>query len=81
MFLDFEFTTVPNSAAELGVYNGDVMWLSFVASAVAAVSLQYIDPFGTAKLVLFQVTGSDEPWRFFELIPWGILGVIGVSLT
>lgn len=26
-----------------------------MASAIAAVSLQYIDPFGTSKLVLFQV--------------------------
>jgi len=33
----------------------DVMWRGFVASAVAAVSLQWVDPFGTAKLVLFQV--------------------------
>ena len=31
------------------------MWRGFVTSVVAAVSLQYIDPFGTAKLVLFQV--------------------------
>lgn len=33
----------------------DVMWTGFVASAVAAVALQYVDPFGTSKLVLFQV--------------------------
>lgn len=33
----------------------DVMWRGFVASAIAAVSLQWVDPFGTAKLVLFQV--------------------------
>ena len=31
------------------------MWRGFVASAVAAVSLQWVNPFGTAKLVLFQV--------------------------
>ncbi|KAF9005995.1 Cl-channel protein [Cyathus striatus] len=55
----------------------DVMWRGFVASAVAAVSLQWIDPFGTAKLVLFQVTFVDDTWRAFELIPWITLGVIG----
>ena len=33
----------------------DVMWRGFVASAIAAVSLQWVNPFGTAKLVLFQV--------------------------
>jgi hypothetical protein len=33
----------------------DVMWRGFVISVIAAVSLQYVDPFGTKKLVLFQV--------------------------
>ncbi|KAJ3772659.1 Cl-channel protein [Lentinula raphanica] len=55
----------------------DVMWRGFVASAIAAVSLQYIDPFGTSKLVLFQVTSGGDTWRAFELIPWLTLGVIG----
>ena len=35
----------------------DVMWRGFVASAIAAVALQWVNPFGTAKLVLFQVDG------------------------
>ncbi|KAF9563934.1 Cl-channel protein [Agrocybe pediades] len=55
----------------------DVMWRGFVASAIAAVSLQWVNPFGTAKLVLFQVTFVSDSWRAFELIPWVILGVIG----
>ncbi|TRM60738.1 chloride channel [Schizophyllum amplum] len=55
----------------------DVMWRGFVASAVAAVALQYVDPFGTSKLVLFQVTSSSVTWGRFELIPWLALGVIG----
>lgn len=33
----------------------DVMWRGFVASAIAAVSLQWVNPFGTSKLVLFAV--------------------------
>jgi chloride channel 3/4/5 len=33
----------------------DVMWRGFVISVIAAVSLQYVDPFGTKKLVLFGV--------------------------
>lgn len=32
-----------------------VIWRAFVTSAIAAVALQYVDPFGTSKLVLFQV--------------------------
>ncbi|KAJ6624915.1 Cl-channel protein [Mycena sp. CBHHK59/15] len=55
----------------------EVMWRGFVASAVAAVSLQWVNPFGTSKLVLFQVTSVSDTWRAFELIPWLTLGVIG----
>ncbi|KAF8967680.1 Cl-channel protein [Flammula alnicola] len=55
----------------------DVIWRGFVASAIAAVSLQWVNPFGTAKLVLFQVTFVSDTWRAFELIPWVTLGVIG----
>ncbi|KAI0629368.1 chloride channel [Trametes polyzona] len=57
--------------------DGDVMWRGFVTSVIAAVSLQYIDPFGTSKLVLFQVTQSTSVWRAFELIPWIFLAVVG----
>ncbi|KAI0047852.1 Cl-channel protein [Auriscalpium vulgare] len=56
----------------------DVMWRGFVTSVIAAVSLQYIDPFGTSKLVLFQVSNSSgNRWLAFELIPWLGLAVIG----
>ncbi|KNZ72656.1 H(+)/Cl(-) exchange transporter 3 [Termitomyces sp. J132] len=55
----------------------DVMWRAFVASAIAAVSLQWVNPFGTAKLVLFQVNNTIDVWRAFELIPWLGLGIIG----
>ncbi|KAH9943797.1 chloride channel [Amylocystis lapponica] len=56
---------------------GDVMWRGFVTSSIAAMTLQYIDPFGTSKLVLFQVTEAATVWRAFELIPWLFLAVIG----
>ncbi|RDX51224.1 hypothetical protein OH76DRAFT_1378993 [Lentinus brumalis] len=57
--------------------DSDVMWRGFVTSVIAAVSLQYIDPFGTSKLVLFQVSESASTWRAFELIPWVFLSVLG----
>ena len=46
-----------NTPSELDTFanESDVMWRGFVASAIAAVSLQWVNPFGTAKLVLFQV--------------------------
>lgn len=46
----------------------DVMWRGFVTSVIAAVSLQWVDPFRTAKLVLFQVTAGSDTWRAFELV-------------
>lgn len=33
-----------------------VMWRSFWCAMIAAVTLRFLDPFGTGKLVLFQVT-------------------------
>lgn len=52
--------------------DSDVLWRGFVTSVIAAVSLQYIDPFGTSKLVLFQVTGNDGTWRAFELVSFSL---------
>ena len=45
---------------ELDAFGGDfdVMWRGFVTSVIAAVALQYVDPFKTSKLVLFQVCFS-----------------------
>ncbi|GAA5879751.1 hypothetical protein JCM16303_004161 [Sporobolomyces ruberrimus] len=57
-------------------FPGSTMWQSFVCAITAAVTLQYIDPFNTGKLVLFQVTAT-QVWRGFELIPWLFLGVVG----
>ena len=57
-----------NLCSELELFtDGSVFWRAFVCSVVAAVSLQYIDPFGTSKLVLFQVQSRDV-WRAFELV-------------
>ncbi|KAF8325186.1 chloride channel [Cantharellus anzutake] len=53
-----------------------VMWRSFFCATVATVTLRFLDPFGTGKLVLFQVT-YDKDWHTFELLPFLILGVFG----
>ncbi|BGP17587.1 chloride channel [Rhodosporidiobolus nylandii] len=57
-------------------FPGSTLWQSFICAVVAAVTLQYIDPFNTGKLALFQVTAS-QVWRGFELVPWLFLGVCG----
>ncbi len=55
------------------------MWQSFVCAMTAAVILQAFDPFRSGKLVLYQVKYSTG-WHAFELVPFSILGILGVSL-
>ena len=60
--------TVTELFPELDLFNHQaVIWRAFVTSAIAAVSLQYVDPYGTSKLVLFQVQNKSV-WRDFELV-------------
>ncbi|KAF5393443.1 hypothetical protein D9757_000639 [Collybiopsis confluens] len=53
-----------------------VMWRSFFCAMIAAITLKFLNPFGTGKLVLFQVT-YDKDWRMFELVPFIVLGAFG----
>ncbi|KDQ57485.1 hypothetical protein JAAARDRAFT_130295 [Jaapia argillacea MUCL 33604] len=53
-----------------------VMWRSFFCAMIAAVTLKFLNPFGTGKLVLFQVT-YDKDWHAYELVFFVILGVFG----
>jgi len=43
---------------------------------IAAATLRFIDPFGTGKIVLFQVT-YDKDWHFQELPFFILIGVFG----
>ncbi|KAG0706023.1 chloride channel [Suillus ampliporus] len=53
-----------------------VMWRSFFCAMIAAITLRFLNPFGTGKLVLFQVT-YDKDWHAYELIFFILLGVLG----
>ena len=55
------------------------LWRSFFCAGVAAVTLRYMNPYGTGKLVLFYVE-HNTPWKLFELLPFALLGVFGVRL-
>ncbi|KAI8922971.1 chloride channel [Entophlyctis helioformis] len=52
------------------------MWRSFYCALIAAVTLKLINPLGTGKLVMFQVT-YDKQWHPMELIPFFVLGIFG----
>lgn len=53
-----------------------VLWRSFFCAMIAAITLRFLDPFGTGKLVLFQVT-YDRDWHAYELGFFLLLGVFG----
>ena len=53
-----------------------VMFRSFFCAMVAAATLRAIDPFGTGKIVLFQVT-YDKEWHFYELAFFIVIGIFG----
>lgn len=64
---------------QLSYYFPDkTMWQSFVCAMTAAVTLHALDPFRTGKLVLYQVVYTTG-WHGFEMIPFAILGIFGVS--
>lgn len=53
-----------------------VMFRSFVCAMIAATILKFLNPFGTGKIVLFEVT-YDKDWHFAELAGFILLGVFG----
>ncbi|KZT28972.1 hypothetical protein NEOLEDRAFT_1154061 [Neolentinus lepideus HHB14362 ss-1] len=53
-----------------------VMWRSFFCAMIAAITLRLLNPFGTGKLVLLQVT-YDKDWHAYELLFFLFLGVFG----
>ncbi|CDS00776.1 hypothetical protein [Sporisorium scitamineum] len=53
-----------------------VMFRSFFCAMLAAATLRAIDPFGTGKIVLFQVT-YDKDWHFYEMLFFILIGIFG----
>ncbi|OQV00247.1 hypothetical protein CLAIMM_05771 [Cladophialophora immunda] len=52
------------------------LFRTFFCCIVAALSLKFLNPYGTSKIVLFEVRYITD-WRFFELFIFILLGVAG----
>ncbi|KAJ1982098.1 hypothetical protein H4R34_001828 [Dimargaris verticillata] len=52
------------------------MWRSFFCAMIASVTLKFVNPFRTGKLVAFQVT-YDRAWHGFELVFFILIGALG----
>jgi chloride channel 3/4/5 len=52
------------------------LFRTFFCCIAAALSLRFLDPYGTSKIVLFEVRYITD-WRFFELAIFILLGILG----
>ncbi|KAF4553409.1 Voltage gated chloride channel-like protein 3 [Elsinoe fawcettii] len=55
------------------------LFRTFFCCIAAALSLKFLNPYGTAKIVLFEVRYLTD-WRFFEIIVFAFLGVLGGAM-
>jgi chloride channel 3/4/5 len=55
------------------------MFRTFFCCIAAALSLKALNPYGTSKIVLFEVRYLVD-WKFFEIIAFIILGILGGAL-
>ncbi|EJU04342.1 Cl-channel protein [Dacryopinax primogenitus] len=58
------------------IFTIKTMWKSFFCALVATVTLSFMNPYRTGKLVLFQVR-YDRDWHFFEIFFFVIIGIFG----
>jgi chloride channel 3/4/5 len=52
------------------------LFRTFFCCIAAALSLKFLDPYGTSKIVIFEVRYITD-WRFFELFNFAFLGIAG----
>ncbi|KAI9891699.1 MAG: hypothetical protein M1814_002449 [Vezdaea aestivalis] len=52
------------------------LFRTFFCCIAAALSLKFLNPYGTQKIVMFEVRYATD-WRFFEMLAFVLLGVLG----
>ncbi|KAF3938244.1 hypothetical protein ABW19_dt0205159 [Dactylella cylindrospora] len=52
------------------------LFRTFFCCIIAAMSLKFLDPYGTSKIVMFEVR-YETRWHGFEIIAFTLLGVVG----
>ena len=55
------------------------LFRTFFCCIVAALSLKFLNPYGTGKIVIFEVRYVSD-WRFFEMVVFILLGIMGGAL-
>ena len=55
------------------------LFRTFFCCIVASLSLKFLNPYGTGKIVIFEVRYLSD-WRFFEMFVFILLGMLGGAL-
>jgi chloride channel 3/4/5 len=55
------------------------LFRTFFCCIAAALSLKFLNPYGTGKIVIFEVRYTTD-WRIFELVVFIIVGILGGAL-
>lgn len=55
------------------------LFRTFFCCIIAALTLKFLNPYGTHKIVMFQVHYAVD-WEYFELVSFILVGVLGGSL-
>lgn len=57
-------------------FSASTLWKSFYVALAAVATLEYIDPFRSGKIILFNVT-YDRDWKVQEIPAFILLGIFG----
>ncbi|POS84760.1 hypothetical protein EPUL_003118, partial [Erysiphe pulchra] len=57
-------------------FTAKTLFRTFFCSIIAALTLKFLNPFGTNKIVMFEIR-YDRDWQFFELIAFILVGILG----
>ncbi|RKF63986.1 H exchange transporter 5 [Erysiphe neolycopersici] len=57
-------------------FTAKTLFRTFFCSIIAALTLKFLDPFGTNKIVMFEIRYNGD-WQFFELIAFILVGILG----
>jgi chloride channel 3/4/5 len=55
------------------------LFRTFFCCITAALTLKFLNPYGTGKIVMFEVRYVSD-WEFFEMAPFVMLGIIGGAI-
>ncbi|KHJ30995.1 putative voltage gated chloride channel [Erysiphe necator] len=57
-------------------FTAKTLFRTFFCSIIAALTLKFLNPYGTNKIVMFEIRYVRD-WQFFELVAFILIGILG----